>query len=330
MFENTTKNQHFISYTEQRLNALNPSAQKRNQRIYKFNVVERERPILALANPKGQKIKDTLSFEDLFSFDSSGHSGLRSNLEAQFQEYEGDLAAHSRGLLQKLQSGETHDIKNELLNLFAGKLLNFLRNPNSVTKVLNTIGVLADTEPTDPTLRLAFLRVQSGSRPRQAEICKAFGVEDITYLRWLKTLFLILMKPPGEPFNLFESTIKAMFESSYVQVHIYEYSTPDPHHVCLLSDRGFNVPIQGTAIVGFEFNLTSHAFARFAFVDPLHFMKKCARTDLAIRAAAAARATVDVTHFKNNLPALAKYNQLTAFQCASSVFAATSSPLLTA
>jgi hypothetical protein len=34
MIENNTRNQHFVTQGEQRLNALNPEADPRNQRIY--------------------------------------------------------------------------------------------------------------------------------------------------------------------------------------------------------------------------------------------------------------------------------------------------------
>lgn len=36
LFKNDTVNQHFISQVEQRLNALNPAAKNRNQRICEF------------------------------------------------------------------------------------------------------------------------------------------------------------------------------------------------------------------------------------------------------------------------------------------------------
>ena len=40
--ENDTRNQHFVTQGEQRLNALNPRADPKNQRIYSFQVVDRE------------------------------------------------------------------------------------------------------------------------------------------------------------------------------------------------------------------------------------------------------------------------------------------------
>jgi hypothetical protein len=54
MLENDTRNQHFVTQGEQRLNALNPQADPRNQRIYSFAVVDRENYKLALECPIGR------------------------------------------------------------------------------------------------------------------------------------------------------------------------------------------------------------------------------------------------------------------------------------
>ena len=89
MLANDTRHQHFVSQGEQRLNALNPQADPRNQRIYSFEVVNRESYSLALENPTGRVIGSNLSLSDLFSFDVPGDSRLRLNFESLFQKYEG-------------------------------------------------------------------------------------------------------------------------------------------------------------------------------------------------------------------------------------------------
>ena len=61
MQENDTRNQHFVTQGEQRLNALNPQADPRNQRIYSFEVVDRENYKLALESPIGRPIGSNLS-----------------------------------------------------------------------------------------------------------------------------------------------------------------------------------------------------------------------------------------------------------------------------
>jgi hypothetical protein len=112
MLENDTRNQHFVTQGEQRLNALNPMADPKNQRIYSFEVVDRENYKLALEIPAGRSISKTLSLFDLFSFDVSGESRLRLNFETLFQKYEGYIKDHTQSLLAKLNAG-SGDIKAE-------------------------------------------------------------------------------------------------------------------------------------------------------------------------------------------------------------------------
>ena len=69
MLENDTRNQHFLTQGEQKLNALNPQADPSNLRIYSFTVFDRENYILALESPNGRPIGSNLSLFDLFSFD---------------------------------------------------------------------------------------------------------------------------------------------------------------------------------------------------------------------------------------------------------------------
>jgi hypothetical protein len=145
---NPTANQHFVSQIEQRLNALNPDAARHNQRIYSYTVVDRESFALSLDSGRGISIAINLALRDLFSFDVIPNQSLRSNLETMFQQYESIIETNTVGLIQKLEQGQ-NDIK-EILELFAAKLMNFLRNPYSIKKVLNTIGGILQYHPTDP------------------------------------------------------------------------------------------------------------------------------------------------------------------------------------
>ena len=82
-----TKNQHFVSQVEQRFNALNPAALPENQRIYEFEIVDRDEHQVRLVTLKGRRISNSLSMFDLFSFDVAD-SGVRANLERVFGNYE--------------------------------------------------------------------------------------------------------------------------------------------------------------------------------------------------------------------------------------------------
>jgi hypothetical protein len=165
---NLTASQHFVSQVEQRLNALNPNAIPENQRIYSYTVVDRESFTLSLDSQRGSKISNNLAIRDLSSFDVMPNQDLRSNLEEMFHQYEGVIRTNTVRLLQKLEQGQG-DIKTEILELFAAKLMNFLRNPYSVKKVLNTIGGVLQFHPTDPQI-LANMRPYLPERNRTKSI----------------------------------------------------------------------------------------------------------------------------------------------------------------
>ncbi|MND33320.1 hypothetical protein D3C81_858070 [compost metagenome] len=82
--ENLTRNQHFISQSEQRSNCIDDCRPKDKQRIYKFEIADRENSVVRLTNTAGVKIKKNLSFDDLFSFDVKS-SSIRRNLEHFFR-----------------------------------------------------------------------------------------------------------------------------------------------------------------------------------------------------------------------------------------------------
>ncbi|HDZ9127033.1 TPA: hypothetical protein RUY84_003507, partial [Vibrio cholerae] len=60
--ENYTKNQHFLSQAEQRLNAINPTAKAKNQRIYSFDILRgSDGADCKLAEAKSVRIESNLS-----------------------------------------------------------------------------------------------------------------------------------------------------------------------------------------------------------------------------------------------------------------------------
>jgi hypothetical protein len=319
LFLNEARNHHFVSQAEQRLNSVDPTAERRYQRILVFDVPDREKPLLKLHDSLGTEIKNNLSFLDLFSFEvvDANH---RQNLERVFGKYEQEVASKSQQLLAKLAAG-SDDVKGEIVDVFAAKLLNFFRNPYCVQKAMNTFGFAANYRPTDPDLDAAFLAVLNGSRPHAASVCGTFGLAADLYEGWLRALFVLLA--PAFPLNLFENIIKDSFEKSFVVVNVFDYSSSDPNDVCLLSDRGFNIPEQSESRFMFEFNLTSRAFACFHLTN---------LDDTNVRAGLkeGAKGRVHVVRTSDDLSVLAAYNQRTAYQCAGKVFAASPSPRLMA
>ncbi len=319
--ENETKNQHFVSQVEQRLNSIpgQPGL------IYALKVVDRESYSTRLTKNAGESIRLSLSAQDLFTFDRIDER-LRRNYEALFQRYEQDLGMHSEALLQKLQRGES-EIKDELLSVFAAKLLNFVRNPFCVRPMLDTFRAVTTYQFTDQALRDADALVLAGSRAQEAEVCARYAITPGEYHLWLRTLFMLLSETADEH-NLFEHALKGLLESSKVEVIVYHMTTSNSEDVCLLSDRGLNkLPVElvgGASATMLEFNISSRAFASFTFCDPKDFV---AKNHLPPEVAALAAAQVTVRRVENDLRNLRAYNRRTIYQCAERVFSSCSTPL---
>lgn len=316
MLENNTRNQHFVTQAEQRLNAMNPQAEPRKMRIYSFEVVDRENYILMLESSNGRAIGANLSLFDLFSFDVPDGGLVRHNFETLFQKYEDHIAVHTRSLLTKLNNGSS-EIKTEIIDLFAAKLLNFVRNPFCIPKVLNTFPDLATYEPTDPDLLTAYRRIVSGRKPHQTHLCAELGISDVQYVKWLRVLFMLLVPmADGQP-NFFESIIKGLLENrrTYLAALIFEYDSAQ----CLLSDRGFSQPIESGPHMSFSFNLCSTAFVDFIFADPATLVRGKASSEFVAQAISSwetlPEKQIDITFLRNRYDMLARYNRRVIEQC---------------
>lgn len=259
-----TKNQHFLSQTEQRLNAIDPSVNKQRQQIYEFEVLSRVGGALQLGMPKRKKIATNLSLLDLFSFDVDRSQNLRQNFEALFHKYENEIAHHTESLLSKVAIGD-YTVGRELENIFAAKMLGFARNPYSIEKILDTFGEFADFIPVEPDKLFLFNKVLAGSRAHQDYLCKTLNISAEQYGCWLRLLFMMLaeLKPGFQP--LFDQLVKRFFTSNQfaIAVMVCTYSQPS----CLLSDRAVTTGVDNPQFDGFDFNLSSKAFIRYVLAD---------------------------------------------------------------
>jgi len=321
---NPTWNQHYITQAEQRLNAIDRSKPKDRQRIWAFRVDDHDSH--ALAVPTKERIKYSLSLEDLFSlhvFDER----QRANLESLFEQYERKITSDSQRLIDKLRTNQSRlNIRSELRSIFTSKLLNFARNPNGIVKALNTFGAVTDHKFGDPEMQREFAELCAGSRPQRDTVCATFGVSPDAYDRWLQMLYMLLIETRTDagPFSLFRDVVAGMFGNNFVTVFVFEYTDDNPEHVCLLSDRGLNsyeAPLgQGFAAI-FEFNLNAKTFACFSFADPTLYSERLPASTIA-----AASGQLIVTRVIDDISCLVKYNQRTMSHCASMVFGATPSP----
>lgn len=317
---NSTANQHFLSRADQQLNALNPNARLSNQRIHSFSLIDREAYRVELDGPRGRSISTNLTLRDLFSFSVIEGEQDRLNLEAQFNQYEGGIKTNTLELLRKLRTGE-RDIKSEVLGLFVSKFMNFLRNPYSIHKVLDTIGGLLAYQPTDPVLLAHYFAVLQGKKPHQEHLCRELGIDTLTYQRWLAALFMALFRPAPDLPNLMEGIIKEVFESRAhsAQVAVFQFVDEHSDKRCLLCDRGFINPIQDEMGLSFSFNLNATAFINYTFFDIDRFAAGKVPQRVVKHFKAQPR-DVQLQFVTNRLDALVSYNRNVVYQCARKVY----------
>lgn len=309
-----TKNQHFVSQWEQRLNAANPNAEAKNHRVSRSEPIDREQ--FNLKSPAEVKVARNLAFLDLFTFDVKSKT-LRHNLEHQFGEIERRGASACESILAQLKS-PTESIGTHLRHLFVAKLTNFLRNPYCVTKALNTFGAAGQFRPTDPELRALYDRIRTGSRPQGKRVAYHFGLSTADYDWWLRSLFMLVSN-----LGLFEETVNELLLRSYTSIQVHHFSSPDPQHVVLLSDRGFNSSVNDDRWFEFEFNVSSRVFVQLRATSPEHF----ATPGLPSECIDACRGQMQIALHTDELSQLIAYNRRTLYQCAEAVFSASPNPV---
>ena len=322
--QNSTRNQHFISQAEQRLNAINPEAPKEKQKIYTFNIVDRDSCEINLNGEQGNKIKKTLSIGDLFSFEAIEATGPRQNFETLFKKYEDNITTITLELIKKIELSEIESAKTEIINIFSLKFMNFIRNPYSIKKVLNTFPQLLKTHPINKVSYDAYLKVINGSNIHQAELLTKLGITEIIYRDWLCIIYLLLENLGDKDNNLLEHILKLLIEDKdlYFKAEIFLYKD----HTCLLSDRGFSTPVfENEGHMSFDFNLCSTAFIRYSIVS-LDFLipKNTPKTLIASYKQQNKVINVSVQH--DNLVELERYNKNIVFQCHENVFCSNAKP----
>ena len=322
--QNSTRNQHFISQAEQRLNAINPETPKEKQKIYTFNIVDRDSCEISLNREQGNKIKNTLSIGDLFSFEAINATGLRQNFETLFKKYEDNITTITLELIKKIELSEIESAKAEIINILALKFMNFIRNPYSIKKVLRTFPRLLNIHPINKVSYDTYLKVINGSNIHQAEILTKIGITETIYRDWLCIIYLLLENLGEKDNNLFENILKLLIEDKdlhfYTEVFLYK------EHACLLSDRGFSTPtLENESHMTFDFNLCSTAFIRYSVVSLDSLIPKNTPETL-IEHYKKKNKVINVSIHHDNLVELERYNKNTVFQCYENVFCSNPKP----
>ncbi|MED5607871.1 hypothetical protein VV867_09265 [Pseudomonas sp. JH-2] len=266
MKKSLARNHHFISQAEQRLNAIDSSVRPENQRIYRFDILQREPPSIRKSGSTGVKIEKNLSRQDLYTLKILDEGGQH-NLESAFQQYENDIPGMTRSLLNKLKDPKSIDFKKELLRLYALKLLNIIRNPYDMKRTLEMFRELRGVLPGNKDLQSHFISLDSASRPQVAQICEELSVSEEEYIEWLKIIYLLILQPLDQGLNLIEHLIKSVIDNDNIikDFSIFRYDEPQSAGV-LLCDRIIDErPKKGTQVQ--MFNLDASAFMVVMLVD---------------------------------------------------------------
>ncbi|WP_346394429.1 hypothetical protein [Pseudomonas syringae] len=320
--ENLTRNQHFISQSEQRSNCIDDCRPKDKQRIYKFEIADRENSVVRLTNTEGVKIKKNLSFDDLFSFDVKS-SSMRKNLEHFFQKFEVDLAPAADLLVyeSKVNSGSSV-LKVAAERVFKAKFMGWIRNPYCIVRTIDMFKGLAGLYPTDPLLLVEFSDIRTGRKPHLAGVCAKFGVTNEQYFQWLEILFLALMTPPGGTKSILESSVEKIVESKGHMSHVIVATFDDvAGRRVAIPDTGYLQGTQDPSHNMFLFNLSRSAFVSFNVVDlskqtlvqiPWHMKEQVGSFNIKFSA----------QHHHNDMRLLERFNVLAAYQAHSHIFCA--------
>lgn len=320
--DNLTRNQHFISQVEQRSNCIDASRPKDKQRIYKFEIVDRENYVVRLTDTTGVKIKTNLSFDDLFSLDVKS-SKLRKNLEDFFQRFEMDLVQATDLLISESKIKSGGDVlKDAAERVYKAKFMGWIRNPYLISRTIDMFVGLKGMHPTDPLLLAHFSDIRAGTKPHLAGVCAMFGVTSEQYFQWLEILFLALMTPPGATKSILESTVEKLIESEGNMCHLivatfddipgYRVSLPDTSYLQGTDDPNHNM---------FLFNLGRSAIAVFNVVD----LSKQTLVNISPRMmeqVGSYNISFSAQHHHHNLSLLERFNKLAAYQAHSHIFCA--------
>ncbi len=102
-------------------------------------------------------------------------------------------------------------------------------------------------------------------------------------------------------------------------VFIYTYEDK----ACLLSDRGYSIPLPDNDHMVWDFNLYSKGFIRYAFGSVDKLAPQNAPQELMCRYKYLPK-SISVHNITNDLDALRAYNQNVVYQCHSKVFSSSS------
>lgn len=325
LFNNRTRNQHYISQVEQKLNCIDPSVDRQKRRIYQFESLNRESQEYNLSNEIGVKIEKNLSFDDLYSLEIFDDA-TRDNFEQFFSQLEYQI----ENLTNEVLTNKELD-NDVLLTLFNAKLMNVIRNPYCILSTLNTYSDLCNYNPTDQKIAQYFVKINmlEVSKSILSEYC----ISQEQFRQWLKIIFYMVVPiklPSGESYSFMLKVIEKIFnlENNHVSIVLATHQ----NQICLLSDRAhvdFSEALPGNSFA-YEFNLTKNAFIHFCFMsNDLENLNQLAKVPEYILAtlkksgiSKLSQASLTIDKYTNEDALFSYYNARVIYQCHKYFYAA--------
>lgn len=321
-YESKTWNQHFIAQVEQKMNSINPDAKKKERKIYKLKVKDRDNSIIKNTDENGVYIENNLRCKDLYTFNFL-KGGIRENFEEFFKKYEDNIETHIKNMDDKY-NGEYQDITLEVVNIFLYKLMNIIRNPYFIKE---TIVIFEDLLETDIIEDDDIIRVMNFTSKDKNKIYKEYKITVDDYKKWLMIIYLAITKKDEEGF-LLENIVRNIFNDKdyHKDVSIFFYDD----RFCLVSDKGFNLVSIGDGNFVLEFNLRRDVFISFPFFSS-YYMSNLIKQELGVSdeyiqevlsVKKRLNKSIEARKNSNKIEALSEYNKRTIQNCHEHVFGA--------
>lgn len=326
MFNNSTKNQHYIAQVEQKLNAINPKAKRERRKIFEYKIVDRELDTYQKTKPYGVEIEHNLSFNDLYTFEIFDDK-TRNNFEIFFNKYENKIENLTNDFINKsLNSAPITE--NDFFELFTCKFINFLRNPFSIKKIINTYSNSLNYYPLDSNLKREFDKINAENPLIASLSLDDLNISQGEYINWLKIIFINLaIEMNGESItkNLMQILFNKENKVVLLKLNLYD------DEICLLSDRGYvDQSMLFPEAFCMSFNLTKSAFitvitlentisalrkVNLGLTPCLEALERNGLTKMEI-------SNLDLVVEKNNLDMLSAYNSTVRYQCHKNFYSA--------
>ncbi|HAT7492931.1 TPA: hypothetical protein JAV88_001600 [Raoultella ornithinolytica] len=264
---NETSNQHFISQSELRFNAVDPTRLNSLIKINRFRLVDRENH--KVKKPEKKRIRDISCNNDIFTL-AIIDSEKRINMEKFFRHFEDQYNGVVTNFLSAIKtkvdktlagtvSIDGSEFYSDIKFLQKIKFMNFLRNPHNIHTALETFDFAKDyiVHGTGGDFQLIINALLKNEKGQRDYICNTYGVTNKEFDSWIKLILLFVYHDEQMRNPVLDGMIEEFFRAKelYTAVIIGYYSE-DTKNCPLIPDTGSIVYPDMT----FYFNVSRNCF----------------------------------------------------------------------